>query len=840
MAFLSLSLLGSFYVALDGEAVTTFESNKVRALLAYLAMESDCFHHRETLAGLLWPERPERNAHHSLSQALWNLRRAIGDCDAAPSFLLINHHTVQFNQASEHRLDATVLTGLLAAREKCHHRWLGACDLCMGRLQQAVALYRGSFFQGFSLGDSPAFEEWVLFQRERFHCLVVEALGRLADCHEQRGEVEQAVQYARRQVELDPCAERAYRQLMHTLALSGQRGAALAQYETCCRTLAEELGVRPEAETTALYERLRDGTELHAHSPTPPRNLPTSLIPFVGREVELAQIEDLVGDPTCRLLTLIGPGGSGKTRLALEAAAAQMKHFADGAFFVSLAHLDSVDAIVPTVSGVLGLSFHEEGDPQQQLLDYLRSKNLLLIMDSLEHLLDGADWVTDVLKTAPAVKILATSQVRLNVLFEHVFPIAGLDLPALEAQAALTFGSSAEDGRGEPDDVARYSAVQLFLYSAGRVRPGLELTAEDLTHVARICHLVQGIPLGILLAAAWMGMFTPAEIAAQISGDIGQSLDFLEVGWRDVPPRHRSIRAVFDRSWNLLPDCEQEVFQGLSVFRGGFTLQAAQQVAGVSSHQLMALVDRSLLHRASTGRYEVHELLRQYMAEKLDQSPSANEAVHDRHSAYYAAALQQWEVDLKSDRQQTALAEIEADLENVRAAWNWAVERGQMARVEEAMDGLCLFHDLRVRYWEGEAVCQMVTRRLMTSAERLTVSRDESRVFVRALAWQGHFSRQLERIECARQLLRQGLTLLDGSDAAGLEKAFLLLEMGHIAVVSDRVEARRLYEQSLALYQALGDRWWTANALGALGELAHSLGAYSEASQWCEESPALR
>ncbi len=833
---LAISLLGPFRVTLDGKPVTQFEADTARALLAYLVVHAGTTQRRETLTGLLWPEQPEPVALGNLRQALKRLRSAIGDRDADPPFLHVTRKTIQFNPTSDYWLDVAAFSDAIAASQGHRHRRPEACRSCMRRLAEAVEVYRGDFLAGFSLPSAP-FEEWLVVQRERLHRQALEALGHLAAYHERRGEWEQVGGYTRRQVELEPWRESAHRGLMRALALSGERTAALAQYEVCRRTLAEELGVEPEEETTALYQQIRDGAELDALSFIPPRNLPTFLTPFVGREAVLAEIEERLGDPDCRLLTLVGPGGSGKTRLAVEAGAAQVAAFEHGVFFVRLAPLGSVEAIVPTVAQALGFSFYTgEGgarqvEPRRQLLDYVRQKSLLLIMDNFEHLLDGVDLVTDVLKTAPDVSILATSRARLNVQGEQLFPVAGMDFPDEEIL----------------EEATQYSAVKLFLTSARRAQPGFELTADNLMDVIRICHLVQGMPLGILLAAAWIQMLSPAEITAQI----GQSLDFLETDLRDVPERQRSMRAVFDHSWCTLTEREREVFQDLSVFRGGFTREAAQEVSGASLRELMVLVHKSLLHRTPTGRYELHELLRQYATEKLDQSLAASEMVHDRHSTYYAAALQAWGADLKGPRQQTALVEMETDSENVRSAWNWAVERGQVEWLDQAIDGLCRLYGWPGYNEEGEAACRMAASKLASEKLTATVSGDGLRVWAKILAWQGFFNQRLGWTELASQLLRQSLALLEELESADQEpvlnssqdtrpeRAFVLRQMGHIVFDSDREGAKRLYRQSLALYQTLGDRWGTARVLGDLGWIALRSGVYDEAKQLHEESLAI-
>jgi predicted ATPase len=551
--------------------------------------------------------------------------------------------------------------------------------------------------------------------------------------------------------------------------------------------------------------------------------LPTQSTPFIGREAELDGIAQLLGDPACRLLTLVGPGGSGKTRLALEAAsrleANACKH---GIFFVSLAPLSSVDAIVPTVADVLGFQFFGGGTPQQQLLDFLRQRNLLLIMDNYEHLLAGADFVAHIIKTAPDVKILATSRARLNVGGEHRFQVAGMAYPESTLETVL--------------DATRYSAVELFTQSARRARPDFQLAGDNLSGVLDVCRLAEGMPLAVRLAAAWVAVLPPDEIAAEI----GRNIDVLATERRDVPERQRSMRATFDHSWTMLAEREREVMRALSVFRGAFTRKAAQQVSGASLADLMALVNKSLVHRTSGGHFELHELLRQYAAQKLGETPAARETARDRHAAYYATALHRWGTDLKSHRQLTAMAEMDMEIKNARAAWNWAVERGHVERLDQAMDGLFLFYEWRARYLEGETACRMAENAL---AARQTA--DALRVRAKILAWQGVFNRHMGRPEMARQLAQQSLSLLDAPKLTErnyrAEKIVVLRDLGWVTGYTDPKEGDRLLRQSLALCRALDDRWMTAHVLFLFGgTLAFSIsGDYREAQEMLEESLAI-
>jgi predicted ATPase/predicted Ser/Thr protein kinase len=564
----------------------------------------------------------------------------------------------------------------------------------------------------------------------------------------------------------------------------------------------------------------------------PRHNLPAQPTPFVGREGELTELARLLADPGVHLLTILGAGGMGKTRLALEAGAAQLDGFAHGVYFVPLAPLRSVEAIGPAVADSVGFSFRADAeggaqaDPRRQLLDYLQSKHLLLIMDNFEHLPDGAEWVTAILETAPDVKVLTTSRTRLNTQGEQVFYLGGMEFPDWET----------------PEDALEYSAVKLFLQSARRVQPGFELQADDLRYISRICRLVQGMPLAILLAAAWVGMLSPAEIAAEI----GKSADFLATDLRDVPERQRSVRAVFDYSWNLLTAREREVFQALSVFRGGFARQAAQEVADAGLRELMALVNKSLLHRTPTGRYEIHELLRQYAAEALDQSPTASAAARDRHSVYYTAALAQWMEDVQGPRQRAALEEMSVEIENARAAWNWAVGQAHVDQLNRAADGLFYFYWQRVRFQEGESAFREAAERLAALVSqspdvpgdvRLALARLESRhsIFGIFTNIDGLAARSLQRAWSLLQEAKSVPALLQG---VRQEEAFILWRMAW--QISDRIEARRLYEQSLERYRTLGDRWRMAWVLRDFGQLVHDLGDYEEAGRLSEESLAIR
>ena len=824
MARLCIYLLGSFYVTLDGRTLTGFESNKVRALLAYLAVEAGNHpHSRDALTGLLWPDCDERTARHNLSQALFNLRKAIHDREADPPFLSITQQTVQFNSDSDYQLDASQFDALIAASESHAHQRLETCKPCIRELEQAIALYRGEFLAGLFVDDSVFFEEWALLRRERFHRLAVDKLYHLANHYERRRDYDRARRYARRQIELEPWREEAHRQLMRLLARSGQRSAALSQYEHCRRALAEELGIEPDEATRALYERIRATREACPH------NLPPQLTPFLGRREELAEIAERLEQPTCRLLTLVGPGGIGKTRLALQAAAEQIGYFLNGIFFVPLAAVTSTRFLAAAIAEAIGLTFSGEASPHVQLLTYVRDKEMLLVLDNFEHLLspasnggehddpDGTDLLVEILDQAPHAKILVTSREPLSLRAEWLINVQGLALP----------GSDNSEG------LETYSAVRLFVESACRVNAGFEFAAETVSPTIRICQLLEGMPLGIELAAAAVRSYPCEKIAAQIA----QDLDFLATSMRDVPARHRSMRAVFDHSWRLLTPEEQAVFAQLAVFQGGFTSAAAQAVAQFATGQqaltterfLVALADRSLIQRWPDGRYGMHTLLRQYAVEKLGDSPAVREAATERHAAFYMDFLAGQGSGEETDQR----AAIRADLANIRAAWQWIVEEQDLKALARAAATLHNFYSAQSWFQEGIDTFQFALDQI---AGQPTASSEQASVLCDLLGRQARMYIHIGKMETARAILEKAQSCLPKVESVARRSTVL----GYLAITTyyagDYGRAAELAEESLHLSEATDDQDGIAFALNFLGSCAKARGEYALAQRYFEQS----
>lgn len=648
MGRLGLALLGPLLVTQDNRTVTDFEYDKVRALLVYLALEADRPQRRETLAGLLWPEQPEKVARDSLRNALATLRKAINDEAADPPHLFITREAVQFNIAGDHILDAAEFVGRLELCIHHRHRNPANCRTCASWRREAADLYRGPLLAQFSLADSPEFESWVVIRREELHRQAMANFAWLADFHLLRGDDATAQFFAGRQLAYEPWREAAHRQAMLALINMGERSAALAHYHAACRTLADELGVAPESETTLLFERIRDGV---AGQRNTRRTVPALPLPLIGREADLRAIGQRLIDPDVRLLTLLGPGGVGKTSLALAAGDWFGADFANGVAFVSLATAKVPEDIASHIAAALGLDLQASTAPADQVADYLRRRELLLILDNFEHVVAGAKLVAGLLTAAPRVVVLVTTRQRLNLAVEWVYELQGLSFPAEDSAVPLS----------------EFGAIQLFVRRARQERGDFALLSAEAVAAADICRLVQGMPLAIELAAAATSVQSTVEVAHQLR----TGLDALAVEWADLPPRHRSIRTVFDYTWTSLSDGERRVLRRLSLFSGGFDMPAAGAIAGASAIDLRRLRDKSLIQVREEGRFDMHPLLLAFAAEQLTAQDEAGQAARE-YLLYFTSLAEQGEQALKGRDQLLWLRRLEAEHANILVALDWA------------------------------------------------------------------------------------------------------------------------------------------------------------------------
>jgi predicted ATPase/DNA-binding SARP family transcriptional activator len=817
MPQLALQLLGPFQATLDERPLTGFESNKVRALLAYLAVEADRPHSRDELIGLLWPDQPDATARANLRQALANLRSAIGDRTSDKPFLSTTSDSIQFNRTELCTIDVVVFTELLAACKAHVHRRLETCRSCAQRLQQAVELYRGDFLAQFVQSGSEAFEEWALIQRERLHREVLDALYVLAEHHDRRSEYDRMRQYAARQLELDPWREEAHRQLMRALALSGQRSAALAQYEVCRRVLADELSAEPSQETVTLQARIKADRLTRADQQ---HNLPTTLTSLIGRGRELAEIDRLLETPACRLLTLTGPGGIGKTRLALQAASDHIGLFADGVWLVELAALSDPAFVPQAIASVLDLREQPTRPLQDVFLDFLKQRELLLVLDNCEHLVEACARITDdLLRACPQLNILATSREALNVAGEVTFRVPPLTMPDPQQVPANA-------------PLIQYEAVRLFVERATVALPIFTLTDDNGQVVTQICHRLDGMPLAIELAAARVNVLSVDQIAIRLN----DRFSLLTDGHRTTIPRHQTLRATLDWSYDLLSPVEKLMLNRLSVFAGGWTLEAAEALAGVDGIEarevlngLSRLVDKSLVvisREQDEKRFGMLETIRQYTWDRLLESDEIDKA-RTRHLEFFLTLAEEKSF-LRTEF--ILMNQLAMEYPNLREALEWSLSSGQVEAGLRLANVLFDFWHIRGQVSEG---LTWLKRALAVDGAASASSRGMALFDLGGLEWfQGNFA-------AARSYYEESLKLWQELGNKG-EIAIALRKIGDVdASEGTYAEAHVHFEQSLAIHRELEDKYGIMRVLTSLGEISRTQDDYARAEIFYRESLAL-
>jgi DNA-binding SARP family transcriptional activator/predicted ATPase len=798
-------------------------SRKQLALLVYLATEHANAHSRETLMALFWPEETTAGAQNNLRVTLSRLRTLAGKLvvdDAPPAELLItDRSSVQLHPAWIDRVDVNHFNHLLERTRQHAHRMRSQCPSCQAALTDAVQLYQDDFLAGFGLDGCPAVEEWLLMQRERLHLLVIEAYADLAAYAETNGDLSAARSFTQRQIEIDPLREPAYRQQMRILAKQGERSLALVTFERCRTVMREELGLDPESETLALHAQLlageiegqsRPGSPAPGAVAAPRHNLPQQLTPFIGREQELAQLQARLANPTYRLMSIVGPGGIGKSRLAQQVAAQQIGAFADGVYFVSLTQAPSIESIPAAIAETIGLAFiASQKNPAEQLFKVIGSKQLLLVLDNFEHLTEGAGLLLDLLRRSPNVVLLVTSRERLNLQAEDLFELHGLPTPVDATGAAAS----------------TFAAVRLFVDRAHRLDKQFKLSAAQLPQVVRICQLVEGFPLAIELAATWLGDLTCQEIVAELT----TGLDRLETTLGDVDPQHRSLRAVFNSSWRLLSAAERQTLAQLAIFRGGFHIDAARIVANAYPSSLSSLRNKSLLRSSGSRRYDMHALVHQFAGEFLAADRPAQMKVRLAHAQYFLTLMETQAIDLDTRNARLAGDRIQPDWENIALAWQWAVEHGKLDLLHNALDGIVHFCDLRGLFQEA----QMLLERSIADLETSLAAAQQT-LCCRLLTALAYFTGR-RGLESTFALAQRALALAYALDSKAEIVSNLVIQASVCELSADFAQGIALAEQALALAQAEQLDRHVGLCLDQLGNIALFSGDYDRANQMFQQ-----
>jgi predicted ATPase/DNA-binding SARP family transcriptional activator len=747
-----------------------FATQKTASLLAYLALHPDTKHTREELAELLWPEAAGATGRQNLRTALHAIRRALEPpAVAAGSALSADRESVRLVAGS---FTTDVADFERAAAEAGDDR---------DALRRAAALYRGELLPG-------CYEPWALAERRRLAAMNEKLLTRLLAALGENGDDGEAVDVAHRLIALDPLGEAAHRSLIRIYAEAGRVGAALDQYRALADALHDELGVEPSPETRDLVSVLRGKTSAGASAAAPARaprpaprprpavrRVPVQLTRFVGREDELARLRDLLVGREARLVTVVGPGGIGKTRLVAELARRLERDFAERPWFVELSDVPSVDDLADLVAAAMRLDPRPGSDAVSRIAEALGPSPSLLVLDNCEHVAGAAaDFVLSLLDRAPSAHIVATSRTALGLTGEVELRLAPLPIPS---------------DWSTPDDLLDNPSIALYVDRVLAKRPDFSLSSANAAAVARLCSRLEGIPLALELAAARERVLPAAQLVARLE----RRFDVLSSSQRDVPERHRTLEAAIAWSFEALDEEARRVFTRLAVFRGGFSLEAAEAVcrSPETVEAVSRMCDVSLVEAYEAGearRFRMLETIREFADGRLEADE--RESAERLHAEAMLGLAERARVSLFGPEQAVWLARVDPEVENIRAAVERLLKAGEVERAARVVVALR-------RYW----LARLRAR--------------EPRRWLRAVLEAG------------------------GGLPARLRARGLLTHGELEARTGDEVEAERLLAGALELFEAEGDDRSVSNALRLLGMLAAQRDDFGLARERWERNLAL-
>jgi predicted ATPase/DNA-binding SARP family transcriptional activator/DNA-binding CsgD family transcriptional regulator len=810
---MQIRLLGGFQVSIGARVIEEGEWRLRRAamLLKLLSLAPGHRLLRDQVLDVLWPDDDPKAAANRLHHALHVARRMLG---SASGHLRLEGDALSLGPPEAVWIDVDAFEHALSAARRGHE---------LTAYRSALSLYAGDLLPG------DLYDDWAAPRREGLRHSYLAALGELAGLYEAKGDIGQAVEALQQAVKHEPAHEESHAGLMRLYARVGQRYAALRQYEQLQHALQTELDAEPDDATQRLHAQILDGVvpgppaappaETAQSSDERRHNLPTALTSFIGREAEMAEAQRLL--QTTRLLTLQGPGGAGKTRLALEVAGSSLEEYRDGVWMVELAPVAEGDLVSQLVAETLSVP-EEPGTPRAATLaEALRSRHLLLVLDNCEHLIDACAALAELLLSAcPEIRILATSREILDVPGEvtgTVPPLSRLDI-------------GSPDMTDDPDEMLKFDAIRLFVDRARNRNQSFELTKQTGPAVAQICARVDGIPLAIELAAARVGALSVEQIALRLD----DCMSLLTIGGRTREPRQQTLRAALDWSYDLLSEPEQAMFRRLSVFAGGWTLESAEALGpGRDTLDLLSrLVDKSLVSAESQAdgsvRYRLLEPIRQYAQSRLIER-GEERAAHVAHAALFLALARHSDGQLRGPEQGLWLSRFETEHDNLRAALEWCRDAGEGEQGLRLVGHIWTFWYSRGHFREGREWLQIM---LEASADRLSEERASGLRGLGSLLYaQRHYKEARRFIEAALVMSRDlGNEMLIATLIGNL--ATVITEQG------DLDEAWTLHQEALARRRALGDDLGVATTLGNLGALAYRRSDYAQARDYFEQSLA--
>lgn len=824
-----VQLLGGFDIRCNGISLSSaFQTDNARLLFTWL-----CFHQRqavrrETLTGLFWPDRPQAAAQNTLRVTLSRIRRALGK---ASSLLYTSAQTVTLNVPPVWQVDALQFEQIVTTIHSHNHRSILGCRHCQELLQTAETLYQGEFIAGFTPESEPLFD-WYTRQREYFHRSFLSVLAQLGEYALRAHDWHSVLTYATRQLEAEPWHESAHRQLMLALARQGQRASALAQYQNCCKILQQELGVEPEPVTQELAVAIREGGLPDDPSYLTSRRQAMALdqLPLVGREQEIQTLTDLINRPDLQLITVVGEGGVGKTRLAIRAAQLMRFAFPDGVCYIflhpedgfaaniGLLTLNPVQYLAHCIATTCEIALNERQSTEAQVIAALQNRACLLVFDSFEHVVTASLFLKELLSAATQCVALVTSRQRLYLRQEHVLHLAPLSTTSTAQQVS--------------------PGARMFVELARR--QGMTFTtADEYCDIDQVCSALSGLPLGIELAVACLNSMNLTTLRQTVF----RSVKSLNSPILDVPGRHRSLQAVFESTWNSLSEASRQALAMLSVVNAACPLAAALAITE-SEQALAELIELSLVHHLAEDRIWLHEYVRQFASEKLAQDfdhANFREVAYRRHAHWFLRWLTSSRSDLRGPQSFEIRENLAANLIDIEAAWHWALVHAEWDLVANAALAYEDLYRLMGRFVAGVERFQQslayVTNPITSSAKRLRASLLSGYVSLQRLR-SGHqhvFSVTAEALALAEQL------------ADPLLQAMIKCQSGMLnTLAGDHEQGQQEFLQALALLNGPNGTFHDTDALliiatclRSLSEIDLRLGNLEAATDFAQRAMAV-
>ncbi|MEE4193590.1 MAG: NB-ARC domain-containing protein [Anaerolineae bacterium] len=833
---LRISLLDKVYIEKDGEAFHDFNSEPLLGLLGFLLVENGYEHSRESLIEMFWPDASETSARNQLRIGLFRIKQAFQDVLGGEALMIGSNRVTQLNPNCKPWVDVYHFQNVI---ERYQDEFFNAGSLSASaiyELDEALKLYKGEFLVDLKI-ETERFNNWLFYKREQYRQYASWANNRLLEFHEGNRNFERCLQYTRFGLIQDPWNEKLHQQHLRFLMITNRNEQAQDHFKRLQQVFVKERGIDLSEQTLQLATAIKEGSQSVAwksHAPTSVltksgalTNFPP-VFSFIGREHELDEINRWILNPDCRIITITGPGGVGKTQLAIQSAMNSREYFPEGIFYVPLSFLTTSRLFATNLAQILGVTSIGAKATQSLVLEALQNMRILLVLDNVSQMSTLEFFLRNIIERAPNVKLLITSRTRLNIADEWVFEIPGLEYP--RSEEGLRW-----------DDALKYSAIRLFDQQAQEHNYYKEQTGDELKEVIRICQLVAGHPLAVAMAAGWTSRITCADIADAIERRLGEIQD----QHLNLPRNQSYLRAVCDISWMMLTDKERLAFEKLAIFAGGFKQEIAKQVVKTSQDELTALRAQSFIERSQkTGRYYVHPLLKEYASmrrlEENQTDPSAERDFRKRYCDYYLYFLFKRYLNILHESNHSHVYEIQYELPNIRQAWEEALYYELYEQINHALPALSMFYQRQGLLGEGLMELEPMITTLRVKLQDRNCSNSQMIYFTLAnlLVEKSNFLFAQNAVEMAKRAVEQAneYAISSGRPLAELRCAYqfarLYLESNYLSRAVEKIE------QTMALISEGGFDFdpevmqvWVARAFELYGDILVRQEQYEDAKE---------